>query len=603
MWDTYAKLRDLLDRRERRRALLVFALVLFMGLVEMARVISVAPFVAVLTDPTVIETNRILATAYDRLGFQSTGAFTVFLGLVLFAFLVGVPALTMVSSWAMLRFGTMRTYALSRRLFAGYLDRPYEWFLGTSSSDLGKTLLSEVDRVVEGALLPAMQFVAKTVVTGFIVAVLVFVDPLLALIVAGVLGGGYWLIYFAGRDYLWRIGHERIAANRDRFRVTNETFGGIKEVKVMGLEAGSVRRFERPSYRFARLQVLGGLVSQLPQHLFEALAFTLVLGIIWYQVAVHGGFSQALPTIALYALAAQRLMPALASLYHAGTRLRFVKPALDALHRDLVDRRALATAASSAADATERVRLRDQIELRSVSYRYPKGPIAAVHDVSIVVPARTVVGLVGQTGAGKTTLADVILGLLEPQAGKLLVDGIEIDGANLRAWQKSVGYVPQNIFLADDTIAANIAFGVERADIDMAQVAWATQVANLDDFVGNELEQGFETVVGERGIRLSGGQRQRIGIARALYRDPDLIVMDEGTAALDNISERAVIDAVRNLADEKTIILIAHRLTTVRHCSTIFLLERGRVAASGSYRELIEKSERFRELAAEPSGP
>jgi ABC-type multidrug transport system fused ATPase/permease subunit len=244
------------------------------------------------------------------------------------------------------------------------------------------------------------------------------------------------------------------------------------------------------------------------------------------------------------------------------------------------------------------LRLSDRLEIAAVSYRYPGASNLALDDVTLTIPARATVGLVGRTGAGKTTLVDVVLGLLTPECGVVRIDGRPITASNLRAWQRSVGYVPQHIFLADDTIAANIAFGVPREKIDMADLERAARIANLHDFVSQELEQGYDTLVGERGIRLSGGQRQRLGIARSLYNDPDVLVLDEGTSALDNITERAVMDAVDKLTSRKTIILIAHRLTTVRNCDRIFLLERGRLSASGTYGELVAKNEHFRDMAA-----
>jgi ABC-type multidrug transport system fused ATPase/permease subunit len=206
------------------------------------------------------------------------------------------------------------------------------------------------------------------------------------------------------------------------------------------------------------------------------------------------------------------------------------------------------------------------------------------------------VGIVGRTGAGKTTVVDVILGLLSPQKGQLLVDDRLITTNNKRAWQRRLGYVPQYIFLIDDTVAANIAFGVAPSQVDLEAVERAARIANLHSFVTEELEQGYATLIGERGVRLSGGQRQRIGIARALYHDPDIIIMDEATSALDNITERAVIEAVNNLANRKTIVIIAHRLTTVRRCDDILLLEHGRVVAKGPYDELKGNSEQFREM-------
>jgi ABC-type multidrug transport system fused ATPase/permease subunit len=242
------------------------------------------------------------------------------------------------------------------------------------------------------------------------------------------------------------------------------------------------------------------------------------------------------------------------------------------------------------------LRLEREIELRQVRYRYPGGARPAIRDLSLTIPARAAIGLVGHTGAGKTSVVDVILGLLEPEGGQLLVDGNEISDDNRRSWQDAVGYVPQHIFLSDDTVTANIAFGVPSGSVDMAAVERAARVANLHGFVSEELPNGYDTLLGERGVRLSGGERQRVGIARALYHDPELLIMDEATSALDNVTERAVMDAVDGLANRKTVILIAHRLTTVRRCDTIFLLERGRLVASGTYDQLVARSDNFRRM-------
>ncbi|MCP4967921.1 MAG: ATP-binding cassette domain-containing protein [bacterium] len=247
-------------------------------------------------------------------------------------------------------------------------------------------------------------------------------------------------------------------------------------------------------------------------------------------------------------------------------------------------------------ESTQPLGLKNELKISAVSYRYPGAPTQALSQVSLTLPLGAAVGIVGQTGAGKTTLVDVILCLLEPESGLLSIDGIPITDANRRAWQQTIGYVPQDIFLADNTVAANVAFGVAPRDIDMAAVERSARIANLHDFVTENLEHGYETQIGERGIRFSGGQRQRVGIARALYRDPDLLVMDEGTSALDNITERAVMEAVNNLGRTKTVVLIAHRLTTVKSCDQIFLLENGRLSASGAYDELVAGSERFRNM-------
>jgi ABC-type multidrug transport system fused ATPase/permease subunit len=292
-------------------------------------------------------------------------------------------------------------------------------------------------------------------------------------------------------------------------------------------------------------------------------------------------------------------MPAFQGVYQCWSKLRFAKPALENLFRDLPKGTTLAPASDdTSSERTKDLSLCEQLELRHISYRYPGASIAALHDVSLTIPARALVGFVGHTGGGKTTLADVILGLLDLDNGQLLVDGTLITKANKRNWQRCVGYVPQHIFLADDSIAANIAFGIDPTEIDMLAVQRAARVSNLHDFVTEELEYSYDTMIGERGIRLSGGQRQRLGIARALYRDPPILIMDEATNALDTITERAVMDAVANIAHKKTIILIAHRIATVRYCDLIFLLERGRILSSGSYDALVGNSTYFREMVA-----
>jgi ABC-type multidrug transport system fused ATPase/permease subunit len=293
-------------------------------------------------------------------------------------------------------------------------------------------------------------------------------------------------------------------------------------------------------------------------------------------------------------------MPALQTVYRQVSTLRFSVPTLESLHADIQSLDPVDSQEGLQRDEhgkPRRLGLSDRLELRDVHYAYPNADREALRGISLSVDAYTTVGLVGATGSGKTTTVDLILGLLRPSSGALIADGKPIDRSNIRSWQRSLGYVPQHIFLSDETVAANIAFGIRPADIDHDAVERAARVANLHDFVINELQDGYETRVGERGVRLSGGQRQRIGIARAMYHDPDVLILDEATSALDNVTERAVMDAVHNLGSRKTIILIAHRLSTVRSCDRIFLLEHGQLIADGTYDELVSENEKFRQMA------
>ena len=572
------KILDLLSPQERRRAWLLLGMILVM---------------AMLANPQVVETNAYLAAAYAALGFTAIEPFLFFLGVMVFVALVLSISFKALTTWALTHFTQMRNYSLSMRLVAGYLHQPYEWFLNRHSADLGKNVLVEVQQIITGALIPLMQSLAQGAVVLAILSLLLAVDPLLALFLGLGLGIAYGGIYAALRQRLTRAGKARLAANLGRFQVLTEAFGGIKEVKIAGLEQAFLDRFESPAYRFARTQVIATVIGQMPRQALEIIAFGGMLLVVLYLMRTAQGLQGALPIIALYAFAGYRLMPALQQLYTQSTQLRFAGPALDSLHQDL--RQLAHVTVPLQEDAP--LALTQAIRLSDLSYRYPQATHPAVHDLTLDIPARATVGLVGTTGSGKTTTVDIILGLLLPQSGQLLIDGVPLTVANRRAWQGSLGYVPQQIYLADDSVAANIAFGIPPDRIDQGAVERAARIAKLHDFVSQELPQGYATLVGERGVRLSGGQRQRIGIARALYHQPQVLILDEATTALDNLTEQAVMDAVHALGHEITIILIAHRLSTVRECDRIYLLDKGRLANQGTYEELLAASAHFRVMA------
>ena len=595
MWKVYKQLYDLLEPRERRQAALLFCLILFMALLVMSSVASVMPFVAVLANPRIVETNRYVAAVYQKLGFTNPHDFLFFLGLFLLAAVLLSTAFKALTSYAMLRFSNIRQYTLSQRLFKGYLQRYYEWFLGRHTADLAKSLLSEVQQVIVGGLVPAMQLVSQAIVTALIIVLLVVVDPYLAMIVSLILGTFYFLIFWASRKYLTRIGEGRLNANRERFRIGQEVLGGIKDVKMRGMEDVFLRRFKDPSLRLARYAASGHIIAQMPQYALHAIGTAGILLIVEYQLYRHNSSDEILPIIALYAFAGYRLMPAVQRIYQSVAALRFSGPAIDSLHRDL---QAASSELGDKFDGYERLPpLAEGIRLEKLFYRYPNAQSQVLYGVDLTIPAKATVGFVGSTGAGKTTAADVLLGLLRPESGQLVVDGTPITDETRRRWRRCLGYVPQHIFLVDATVAENIAFGIPSEQIDFEAVEQAARAANLHNFVVNELEQGYQTMIGERGIRLSGGQRQRVGIARALYHNPDVLIMDEATSALDNLTEKAVMEAVMNLGKKKTIVLVAHRLSTVRRCDIIFMFEQGRIIASGSYDELVDNSEHFRAMA------
>lgn len=595
MIDKFRKVMALLGPEDRRRFYVLFAITMVVSLVQAGSVASILPLITIIANPSIIDTNGVLNSIYNGLQFSSKESFTLFFGILVLVYFIFTQAMRAFGSYYSTRFTEMRSYNMTMRLFRGYLNQPYVWFLHRHSSDLGKSVLAEVNQLAKSAMMPIVQLMSNITVAVFILFVVVLVNPVVALVGATVLGASYGLIYFAVRNRLRELGTQRFDANRARFRLAGEAMGGIKDVKLIGLEQIYATRFGDVARLFARCQAETAVMRIMPRYALETLAFG---SMIFLVVATLAGnptaLADVLPVVGVYAFAAIRLFPAVQSIYGSIATLRNSEKALATIHHDFE-----ITNGGPVHDrnAVEALPLRQEITLDEVHYAYPQSERPALRGLSLTVRANSTVGIVGGTGAGKTTMVDIVLGLLTPQNGRLLIDGVPIDEGNIRSWQKSVGYVPQQIFLVDSSIRENIAFGVPPAEIDHDAVEKAAQIAELHDFVVNDLPNGYDTVVGERGVRLSGGQRQRIGIARALYHDPDMLVLDEATSALDNLTEKAVMDAVHNLGTRKTIILIAHRLTTVKSCNTIFMLEHGRVVAQGTYAELLEKSDRFRAMA------
>lgn len=597
--ETWRKAISLLTPRERRTSLALLALVMLKGLGDAVGVASVMPFLAVLGDPGLVERNAALSAAYVAFDFTSTERFATALGAVVVAFLFASAALRAATAYAINRWTAMREYTLSRKLIETYLRQPYEYFLDRHSGDLSTSILSEASRVVMEAFRPGMELISNLATLLAVVLLLLWTDPLTTMVTVAVFGGGYLLLFRALRPALRRLGEALVAANRARFRLAAEAFGGIKQIRLTGREAGYVAAFAEPSLTQARVKAAQATMVQVPRFAVEALAFGGVVALTLYLVESRGGvesaaFTKVLPILGLYAFAGYRLLPTAQALYKAAGTVRYAAPAVETVHRDLALRRSLPKLRPTPAAP---LGLRRSVAFRNVSYRYPGAAAPSLEGVSVEIPRGSTVGVVGATGAGKTTFNDILLGLLRPSGGEVVVDGAPLTGATLDGWHATVGYVPQDIFLSDATVARNIAMGVPPAEITMERVERAARIARIHDHVVGALPDGYQTAIGERGVRLSGGQRQRLGIARALYHDPQLIVFDEATSALDAVTEREVMEQVDALAGDRTIVMIAHRLSTVRGCDRIIVLENGRVAEVGAYDELHKANGVFRSLA------
>lgn len=592
----------LLSPRERWQMVLILLFMLPNALLQVAGVASVMPFIAVLAQPELMDTNPVLSRLYVYLGSPAPEHFLGMLAGIALLLLVLSNALAALTTWLIVRFSFMRMHNLSHRLLRHYINQGYGFFLQRNPSDLSKNILNEVNHLITGYLMPLLHLVANGTVVVALLSMLVIVDPVLALSVGLVLGGAYGVIYWIFRGQLRVVGKRRMEANGRRYKTTHETFNAIKDLKVSGREHYYLSRYAVASHAFASNQVRQQTIAQLPRYALETMAFGVVLVIALYLTRNNQGAEGVLPIIALYAMAGYRLMPALQKLFDSATTLRFAAPVVEQMRRELENVSRLAPVASSgerieAGSVSGAIRLQDRLEVSHLRYRYPGGSRQVLDDVSLVIPARTTVAFVGESGAGKSTLVDIILGLLEPDGGELIVDGRRLEASSMAEWRRHIGYVPQSIYLADDTLRRNIALGIPDREIDDEAVIRAARAAAIHDFITTELPQGYDTVTGDRGVRLSGGQRQRVGIARALYANPDLLILDEATSALDGSTESAVMDAIDRLSGEKTIIMIAHRLATVRNCDCLFLFNKGRLVASGTYDELLSAEPMFRRMA------
>ncbi|WP_342832980.1 ABC transporter ATP-binding protein [Candidatus Hadarchaeum sp.] len=445
--------------------------------------------------------------------------------------------------------------------------------------------------MVDGMIIPGINILAGIAVIICISAFLLGVNPILGLAAFAIIGFAYGGIFLFVRQRLRRLGQVRAEADLQRFKISDEAFSMIKFLKLTGHAHYFLDQYTKASYKFSNVMATHMLMGRIPRYALDIVAFGGLLLVVLYLLITHQALGQVLPLIGVFGFASYRLLPAFQQVFSGLSQARFSQAALDTIYSDLQTY----SQPLPSFEAMKPLSVKEKIELRNVSFTYPGNSRPAVSKVSLVIPAGASVALVGRTGAGKTTIADIILGLLRPSEGNLYVDDQKITDELLPCWQRNLGYVPQDVYLLDDTIGANIAFGIPKDKINMDTVIEVAKIANIHDFVTN-LPEGYNTLVGERGMRLSGGERQRIGIARALYHDPQVLVLDEATSALDSATEMTILEAIGVLKQKKTLIIIAHRMATVQHCDIIYVVEQGRIVDFGSYSELFARSAHFRKL-------
>jgi len=590
---TIKKILHVFNRKEKIKFLWLSIAILIMGFLEVVGVASILPFMQLVSEPDAIEKSTLLSNIFNYFNFTDHKQMLIYFGVGVMVLIAFTNIFSIFTIWLQYSYSWGVAHNLSTRLLRTYINKPYRFFLNTNTSQLRAYIISEVNSLTGGVIIPIIEVFSRTFVSLVIFGLLLWIDIKIALIMFGALGGAYVLIYLAQRNYLKKIGHHRIEMNLLRFKSLQELLDGIKTVMVYNQQQFFYDRYHYASKEFCEVQPKYNLLLAAPRNILEFLAFGSILGVTIYIFISSGNIQSAIPRLSLYAVAGYRLLPALQKAFSAAAKLRHNYPILEKLYDDLV------ISLEYKDDTNQEIvpmPFGDVIELNQLSFSYESSDQQIIKNFNLDISKGQTVAFIGSTGSGKTTLVDLIVGLLHPTHGQINIDDNTIHSTNVKSWRANLAYVPQEVFLFDDTIVRNIILGNKEDEIDSHRLKKVTQIANIYDFVTKELPEGFETKIGERGVRLSGGQRQRLGLARALYSNPEVLILDEATSALDSITEKEVIESLKLLPQNITTIIIAHRLSTVRHADQIYILKEGQIADYGTYDSLMESNDSFKTM-------
>jgi ABC-type multidrug transport system fused ATPase/permease subunit len=588
----FTALLAVLTPAQRRRYVALQAYFIFAGVAQVAGAGSIAPFVALLSDPTILHRNALASRLYTLGGFTSDNA-------ALSAFAVAMMFVLVISNliaagavWGIFRFSLKLGSEFQRDLFVAYLYRDYVDLARTNSATLIATISQGAARFTYNVVQPLLFLTSQATIVLAVILLLTIYRPSIALSFALLVGGGYGLLFMLVRRKLLVHGNRSWDVQQEKQRLLTEGLGGLKEIRLAGTAAAYQRRYESSTLTGLRSEAMVGMYGDLPRFVLETLAFCALL---WLAVILLGSKESPgdiVAVLSLYAMTGYRILPAAQSIFKSAAQLRANAPVIHELLPDILAGRAAAELEKDS-DSVELVDV-GTVVFDDVWFSYPGSESPVLKGISVEIRPRELTVIVGPSGSGKSTFADLLLGLLRPDQGQITVDGRSLESLG-RSWKRSLGYVPQSIFLLDDSIAANIAFGSSE-QIDPAKLRHAARLASLEHVIV-ALPDGFEYRVGERGSMLSGGQRQRLGIARALYHDANLLILDEATSALDGATEGEVLETLLQLRKSKSVVMIAHRMSTIRAADRILLLNQGRIEAVGTYDDLILSSEGFRKLA------
>jgi ATP-binding cassette subfamily C protein len=603
MFDLIKKLKAILPPKDKFKIIILIILMILAGFLEVVSIALLSGFVAGVADPNLILNNEYISSILSFLNINSDRQILIFgtISLILVFLIKNIYLITY--KYFQARFIYNRYRSISTRLFKIYMNVPFSFHLNRNSASLIRNVSTESKMIATNVMLPILQIATEFIMALSIIILLLSVQPIITIFILIALGMVSYFFLKGTKKTMKKHGQKALNEREKIIKTVNEGIGGFKEVTLNNRKPWFITRFEDSMLNLSKAEIFQQTTKQSVSPIIETIAIAGMLLIAFILLKQGHSLAMLSSILALFALSIRRLLPAVNNIVAQYSSLRYNAYSVDPIYQDLVDLEKYENMNDKAEDKEKnkeeykKTTLKESIEVKNLNFKYQKEQDLILKDINLNIKQGQAIALVGSTGSGKTTLADLILGLLKPSSGKIEVDGKDIY-TDISAWQENIGYIPQFIYLSDDSIKNNIALGLEENEIDEDKLQKAIEASQLTEFI-NRLPEKENTKIGERGIRLSGGQRQRIGIARALYDNPEVLVMDEATSSLDNITEKFIVEAIEQLKKNRTIIIIAHRLSTVKNCDQLYILKQGEIIEQGTYNELIQKNKEFKDMSGE----